>query len=127
MTFPFRARSGHIVVRTEIEGPSKTLVFKLALDTGATDTMVSADLLTEIGYDLSQVPHSVTITTGSGLIQVPEFPVARIEALGQERADFYLLAHNLPPNATVDGVLGLDFLRGHLLTIDFRLGRLTLE
>jgi hypothetical protein len=26
----------------------------------------------------------------------------------------------------VDGVLGLDFLRGHVLTIDFRSGQITL-
>jgi hypothetical protein len=31
-----------------------------------------------------------------------------------------VLSHTLPPSATIDGLLGLDFLRGKKLTIDFR-------
>lgn len=107
-------------------GPLRSLVFKLALDTGATDTMVDANRLTSLGYNLSEFPL-VKIMTANGTAQVPNLTVARISALGQERTDFPLLAHTLPPTATVDGVLGLDFLRGHVLNIDFRLGKLTLE
>ncbi len=50
-----------------------------------------------------------------------------ILALGREFAQLPVLAHTLPPSAGVDGVLGLDFLRGQLLTIDFPNGRLTLD
>ena len=42
------------------------------------------------------------------------------------RIGFPLLAKALPPEAGVDGLLGLDFLRGHVLTLDFRTGVLTL-
>jgi hypothetical protein len=52
--------------------------------------------------------------------------VARISSLGQDRTAFPVLAHTLPPSAAVDGVLGLDFLRGHALNIDFRTGQITL-
>jgi hypothetical protein len=38
---------------------------------------------------------------------------------------FSVLAHTLPPSAGVDGLLGLDFLRGQVLTVDFRSGRVT--
>ncbi len=114
------------MVFTEIWGPSSSLVFKLALDTGATDTMVSAKLLADIGYDLSSYPI-ISMTTGSGIIDAPEVIVSQLAALGQTRADFSILAHTLPPTATVDGLLGLDFLRGKVLNIDFRLGKLTLE
>lgn len=126
MTYPFRPRSGHIVVFTEIWGPLRSLVFKLALDTGATDTMVDADRLRSLGYDLSDRPL-VKMTTANGIVQVPDLTVARIKALGQEHTEFPILAHSLPPTATVDGVLSLDFLRGHVLNIDFRLGKLTLN
>ena len=88
--------------------------------------MVDAKLLTDIGYDLTQTPI-VTMTTGSGILEVPEVTVSKLDALGQTRENVPILAHTLPPTATVDGVLGLDFLRGHVLNIDFRLGRLTLE
>lgn len=114
------------MVRTEIWGPLESHVFYLALDTGATDTMVSAKLLTDIGYDFTSRPL-VQIMTGNGIVQVPDLKVSRLESLGQQRSDFSVLAHELSPKATIDGVLGLDFLRGHVLNIDFRLGKLTLE
>lgn len=114
------------MVFTRVWGPLGSLVFKLALDTGATETTLHAGLLTDIGYDLSSSP-SVTMTTGSGIIEVPELVVSQLEALGQTREDFPVLAHTLPPTATIDGLLGLDFMRGKVLNIDFRLGKLTLE
>jgi hypothetical protein len=39
---------------------------------------------------------------------------------------FPIIAHTLPPSATVDGLLGLDFFRGQQLNIDFRRGEITL-
>ena len=54
------------------------------------------------------------------------FTLAKISALGQDRIDFPVLAHTLPPGAGVDGLLGLDFFRGQFLTLDFRTGQITL-
>ena len=88
--------------------------------------MVSAKLLSDIGYDINS-PSLVQIMTGNGIVEVPDLQVSRLMALGQERTGFSVLAHELSPKATIDGVLGLDFLRGHVLNIDFRLGKLTLE
>lgn len=65
-----------------------------------------------------------------GLIVVPTRlwgPVEKIEALEQERRNFPILCHTLPPSATVDGVLGLDFFRGQRLVVDFRTGLVTVE
>ena len=50
-----------------------------------------------------------------------------IRALGQERTNFPLLGHTLPPSASIDGLLGLDFLRGQVLNIDFRQGTISLS
>jgi hypothetical protein len=68
----------------------------------------------------------VQVTTGSGAVFVPRLSVSRFRALGQERTAFPVLAHTLPPGTGVDGVLGLDFLRGFALTIDFRTGQIDL-
>jgi hypothetical protein len=46
--------------------------------------------------------------------------------LGQERQNFTVIAYTLPPTATIDGLLGLDFFRNHVLTIDFQNGEITL-
>ena len=40
---------------------------------------------------------------------------------------FFLICHTLPASVSVDGLLGLDFLRGQRLTIDFRAGRIALR
>ncbi len=61
------------------------------------------------------------------MARVPRVEVERAEALGQVRQPFVLLAHTLPESATVDGVLGLDFMRGMRLVVDFRAGQVTLE
>jgi hypothetical protein len=46
--------------------------------------------------------------------------------LGQHRFVFPVIGQTLPPSSGVDGLLGLDFLRDQILTIDFRLGQITL-
>jgi hypothetical protein len=43
-----------------------------------------------------------------------------LEALGKRRRGMEIVAHSLPKGASVDGLLGLDFLRRTKLTIDFR-------
>jgi hypothetical protein len=68
----------------------------------------------------------VQMTTGSGVEYVPRIAVDRIEALNQDRINLAVTAHTLPPTATIDGLLGLDFPRGHELNIDFRRGQITL-
>jgi hypothetical protein len=53
--------------------------------------------------------------------------IHKLEALGKEQEHFPILGHTLPPGIAVDGLLGLDFLRGERLGVDFRTGSVTLE
>jgi hypothetical protein len=71
-------------------------------------------------------PDRVQVTTGSGVEFAPRIAVARIVSLGQQRSQFPVLAHTLPPSASVDGLLGLDFFRGLVVNIDFRQGSVSL-
>lgn len=80
-----------------------------------------------LGYDPAIVSERIQMITGSGVEFVPRVVVAQIEAFGQNRQDFPVLCHTLPPSATVDGVLGLDFFRGKRLVLDFRSGLVTAE
>ena len=126
MTFPFDPQQGLIVVPAELWGPTGSVVLRLALDTGATATLVNIAMLVGVGYDPALAPTRVQVTTGSGVEYVPRVTLSHIRALGQERVDFGVLGHTLPPSAGVDGLLGLDFLRGQNLTVDFRAGRVNL-
>jgi hypothetical protein len=46
-----------------------------------------------------------------------------IIALGQTRDSFPVFCHTHPSATGVDGLLGLDFLRGRVLSLDFRTGQ----
>jgi predicted aspartyl protease len=122
----FDPHRGLVVVQAEVFGPSGSIVLRLALDTGATGTMINVAPLTTIGYDPSLAPDRVQVTTGSGVEYAPRLPVLHIKAMGQERSHFPVLAHTLPPSASVDGLLGLDYVRGQMLNIDFRQGTISL-
>ena len=88
--------------------------------------MVNIGMLVTIGYDPALAPDRIQITTGSGVEFAPRVTLDKITALGQERTDFPVLGHTLPPSAGIDGLLGLDFFRGQSLNLDFRTGQLTL-
>jgi len=126
MSASFNAQQGLVVVPAQVTGPSGIAVVRLALDTGATRTLINASLLVAVGYDPAATLERTEVTTGSGVEFAALVSITKMAALGRELTDFPVLAHTLPPSAGVDGVLGLDFLRGQLLTIDFLNGRLTL-
>jgi len=126
VNFAFDPQRGLIVVRAELWGPTGSGVLQLALDTGATSTLVNVGMLVAIGYDPALIAERVQVTTGSGIEFAPRVVLQRVSALGQERLGFPVLGHTLPPSASVDGLLGLDFFRGLDLAIDFRTGRLRL-
>ncbi len=126
MSLPFDPEQGLVIVRAELWGPTARAVLRLTLDTGATATLVNIAMLVAVGYDPALAPTRVQVTTGSGVEYVPRVTLSRILALGQECTHFAVLGHTLPPSAGVDGLLGLDFLRGQSLTLDFRTGHLTL-
>lgn len=100
-------------------------IVRLALDTGATQTMVNWDLIVLLGYDPASISSRIQMTTGSGVEFVPQIKLHKIQAFGLAYSDFTVLCHTLPPSATVDGVLGLDFFRKRKLMVDFGNGLVT--
>ncbi|HEX7409469.1 MAG TPA: retropepsin-like aspartic protease [Candidatus Binatia bacterium] len=127
MSIPFDPREGLIIVPAELWGPSGSVVLRLALDTGATSTVVNVGMLVAIGYAPALAPDRVQVTTGSGVEFAPRITLRQIAALEQQRTDFAVLGHTLPPSAGVDGLLGLDYVRGLRLTVDLRSGLALLE
>jgi predicted aspartyl protease len=123
----FDRNAGLIVVSAELYGPSGTALVRFALDTGATGTVVNVGVLVAAGYDPSLAPERIQVTTGSGVEYAPLVTVSRLLALGRDRRSFPMLAHTLPPSAGIDGLLGLDFLAGGRLTVDFREGLLDFD
>ena len=89
MSVPFDPQQGLIIVRAELWGPNGSGVLRLALDTGATGTVVNVGMLVALGYDPALVPERVQVTTGSGIEFAPRVILDRVIALGHERSGFF--------------------------------------
>ena len=127
MNFHFNAEQGLVIVMTELVGPSGNAILRLALDTGATSSIINIAMLVSIGYDPALDPSRNQITSGSGVEYVPRVSIYKFNTLGQIKVNFPVLAHTLPPSAGIDGLLGLDFFRGNSLTVNFRDGLIHLD
>jgi aspartyl protease family protein len=127
MILPFDPRASRIVIVAEIAGRIRTTRARLLLDTGASFSVLSGTLLAELGYNPTSEGVLTTLTTGSRQEQAWQLFAKGMTALGVTREDFPVVCHDPPPEARLDGVLGIDFFRGHVLTLDFVNGILTFE
>ena len=124
---PLDIRAGLIFIRATLFGPTQPVILKLALDTGASRTVISHGRLLQAGYDPASSQDHVQLTTGSITEFTHRLPISRLRAFGIERTDLSVVAHTLPPAMRLDGLLGLDFLEGRKLTIDFRNGTIEFD
>jgi hypothetical protein len=119
MKTPFDPARGAVAIG-HLAGPTGIVELRLLVDTGANRTLLSPGPIAAAGYDPTQPLRSVTVKTASSAGVVSGvFRVARLSALGVSRADVPILSHSLPSNINFDGLLGLDFFTGHVLTFDF--------
>lgn len=103
-----------------LAGPAGIVELRLLVDTGANRTLLSPGSIAAAGYDPAQSLGSVTVKTASSAgVASGVFRVARLSALGVSRTDIPILSYSLPPNINFDGLLGLDFFAGCVLTFDF--------
>lgn len=122
MKIEFDPKQGLIIIPTRLHGSQGDTIVRLALDTGATNSMINWDVAVLLGYDPASVKERIQITTGSGVEFAPRIVIKKIDVIGRSLENFPVLCHTLPPSATVDGLLGLDFFRGERLVLDFRAG-----
>ena len=114
-----------IIVDLVIESRDGTFsaVIPTVLDTGASFTIVSTDVLVRLGYDPADPAlERQRIITGSGVEAAPALPVRSASAIGQKVKMLEVLCHDLPAESGVDGLLGLNFLKEFKLTIRFQRG-----
>ena len=125
MIVRFERASGLVVVRARVAGPEGERSVRLAVDTGASFTLLSPAVLSSVGAH-PLAGRGLRIATVSGLVAASISELSWLGCLGHRRDDFPVLIHAPPPGARIDGLLGLDFLRGRRLTIDFGAGTIEL-
>lgn len=123
---PFNPAAGPVIFWGKLGGPNGLVAVRLLLDTGASNTLIDAASLVTAGYGSAPSRGRAQIQMVSGLVTLPILAVLSLEALGHTRTNLLVGAHIFPPGANADGLLGLDFLRGYELNLDFRCGQITL-
>lgn len=118
----FHTHRGLILVRADVFGLIGPVRALLALDTGAARTVIGEKVLIAAGHNPAMATTSMPMTSATGSQIVPLVCVDDIRALGQTRNGLIVAAHTVPPSTGIDGLLGLDFFRDSILTIDFRAG-----
>jgi predicted aspartyl protease len=127
ITTRFRPNANLILITARIWGPLGETGLRFALDTGATETLVVPDILDGLGYSARD---GIKITLVSGVVEEQtgyELPVHRFSALGFELSEFLVNVQDLPPRAGIDGLLGLNFLRGFNYEVRSKEGLIRVE
>lgn len=83
---------------------------RLLVDTGSSFTILPVKVLQNLGYDTRNPLRRQELVTGQGRIYAPVINVSWFNCVGQLIQDFEIVAHDIPPNLRIDGLLGMDFL-----------------
>ena len=117
-----------IIVRVKLQDESGRLLYlQMALDTGASMTVIPWQAAERLGLDPARSRRRVRFMTGSGMEAAPIFAVEQMEVLGVRVNRVPVLCHDLPQRSLVDGLLGLSFLKHCRMSVDFKRGTLSLE
>ena len=99
----------------------------LALDTGASTTIISTKVAKEIGYELSQITALASFGDASQTHLVPKVVLKSLSLADARVENIEALCYTIPEEYGIDGVIGLNFLRHFNIGLDFKQGVLTLD
>lgn len=100
----------------------------LALDTGASTTMVSPEVLQKIGFQPEEMQTLATFGDASRDHIVPQMSIPSFRIGDVTVKELEALSYALPEAHDIDGVLGRNFLRHFKrFTVDFKQSVLVLE
>lgn len=100
---------------------------KFVVDTGASYTLISNAVATDLGINLGANPKTMPFQTANGLINAPIANMESISIGGLEIRNIPIAIHDAVPDPQVAGLLGLNFLSNFKMDIDTQKGILHLE
>ena len=95
-------------------------VLDMALDTGATYTLIPRGVAEELGCEPGLSLRKVSLMTASAVEAAPLVVMNRVHALGVSALDVDVVCHDLPSGSRVKGLLGLSFLKHFDMDLYFR-------
>jgi len=120
----FQRRGDLIIVNALLNGKVSV---SFVVDTGASYTTISHATAAELGIDLGPSPTTLSFHTANGTINAPLASVGSMQVGGLEIKNITVAIHDVFPDASLAGLLGLNFLGQFRLDIDSQAGLLNLE
>ena len=111
--------NGLITSYAQITGPRAERTISMALDTGASFTMIPREKILSAGYKIPDHSKILRIFTASGIEYVPMIKIASVSCFGVTVRNINILCHSLPSESPVEGLLGLNFLRHMPAFVEF--------
>lgn len=116
-----------ILVRARVFGKYGDRLLSLALDTAASHTHITPDIIDELGYSPAQGEAITSVRSAIGKETGYMLRVQRFESLGFGFNDFLIHVHDLPAGIGIDGLLGLSFLKRFNYEVRSIEGRILVE
>jgi hypothetical protein len=127
-TYPFEINdeTNLVIALAQIDGYE----VRLALDTGASNTVIDLTALMIAGYRKVNVVRETELETAKGIVEADIYEVKALEALGLLKSIFPVCSYDFLSNnilTDIDGVLGIDFFMGRKVCIDFAKFEITIH
>ena len=121
---PFQKRGAVVIVPATL---NEKAAARFVVDTGASYTMISQATAKELEIDLEKKLPTIPFQTANGIIQAPLVNLSSIDVGGLQVKDLTAAVHDVFPDASISGLLGLNFLSNFRMDIDTQNGVLHLE
>lgn len=122
----FESRDHLVYIRGLLHGPGGAYNVRLAVDTGATISVISKLALARAGYN-PLLGESRTFFNTDSLHTATVLSVRRLDAMEHSFFELAVVSVDLPSESGIDGLLGLNAFRDKRLVIDFRAGEIALD
>lgn len=123
-TIPLQRKGQVVIVQGRVNEKASA---NFIVDTGASYTMISRAMAKELDIDIEKKLPTVPFQTANGVIQAPLVTLESIDIGGMQVKDLTAAVHDVFPDPSVTGLLGLNFLGNFRMEIDTDKGFLVLE
>ena len=125
VTVPVYRAGRSLVVIARLNGERDA---RLIVDTGAEITVLSHEIVRDLGIVPTSSSRTITLNTVGGTVRADMVRVDQVTVGGLEVRHVTAAVHDLPEAPSgVEGLLGLSFLEHFLVTLDAREGKLYLS
>jgi len=100
MTYDFSIYKRSIIVEAQIKGVNDTIGISFILDTGASKTIIDADVARRLGFDLKRLKDGDKLMTAKGGVNSKILKMPKFSLFGKDLVNFEISIFDLPLQIT---------------------------